>query len=343
MEYYAYISIAGENKISIFKMNPDTGKLLFQGDVATNGSPGPLAVEPEQKVLYAGIRSSRQISSFQINQSTGGLSLIGTVSLDADPCYIRTDRKGNFLLSAYYGAGKAAVHPIGKDGAVSSPAIEWLSTAEHAHCIQTDSSNKFAFVPHTVEPNSIFQFTFDENTGALTPNVVPKVIPEEEVGPRHFCFHPSKDIVYVSNEQGSSVTAYNFNPSAGTLTAFQTIAALSKDYDGENTCAQIHITPSGKFLYVSNRGHDSIAGFSIDDATGQLVSLGQQLTEATPRAFTIDVTGNFLFAAGQASGRIASYRIDAQTGTLKPLETYTVGKNPMWILVVSLPGGKAND
>jgi len=338
MKYHAYISIAGENKISTFKMQPDTGKLLFRGDVAVSGAPGPLAVGPESRFLYAGLRSTREISSFCIDHSTGGLSLLGTVSLDSDPCYIATDRKGNFLLSSYYGAGKVAVHSIGKDGAVSITPTACLSTAEHAHCIQTDPSNRFVFVPHTVEPNLIFQFKFDENTGKLAPNTVPKVIPEDEIGPRHFCFHPSKDVVYVSNEQGSSVTAYNFDPSAGTLTAFQTLSTLPEDYDEENTCAQIHITPSGKFLYVSNRGHDSIAGFSTDDATGQLASLGQQPTEATPRVFTIDPTGNFLFAAGQASGRIASYRINAQTGALKPLETYTVGKNPMWVLVVSLPG-----
>ncbi|MFQ6039964.1 MAG: lactonase family protein [Candidatus Poribacteria bacterium] len=335
MEYQVYISIAGENKISTFKMNPDTGKLIFQGDIAVSGGPGPLAVDPERRFLYVGIRSTRQISSFRINHSTGDLLLIGTVSLDADPCYIATDRRGNFLLSAYYGAGKAAVHSIGRDGAVSSPAIEWLSTAEHAHCIQTDPSNKFAFVPHTVEPNVIFQFNFDENTGALTPNDIPQVRPEEKLGPRHFCFHPNRDILYFSNEQGSSVTAYNFDPSAGTLTAFQTISTLPENYAGENTCAQIHITPSGKFLYVSNRGHDSIAGFSTDDATGELSSLGQQPTEPTPRAFTIDPAGNFLFAGGQGSGRLASYRVNNQTGELEPLETYTVGRNPMWILVVN--------
>ncbi|MBM3242912.1 lactonase family protein [Candidatus Poribacteria bacterium] len=343
MKYQVYVSIAGENKISIFKMNPDTGKLLFQNDVAVSGGPGPLAVDPRCRFLYAGIRSTCQISSFHIDHSTGGLSLIRTISLDSDPCYIITDGKGKFLLSAYYGAGKVAVHPIGEDGAVGNSPIEWISTAEHAHCIQTDASNKFAFVPHTVEPNCIFQFNFDENTGKLTPNAIPKVTPEEKVGPRHFCFHPSKDIVYVSNEQDSSVTAYNFDQSAGTLTAFQTISTLPEDYDGENTCAQIHLTPSGKFLYVSNRGHNSIAGFSTDDATGQLVSLGQQPTEPTPRAFTIDPTGNFLFAGGQGSGKLASYRINQQTGELKPLETYAVGKNPMWVLIIGLPEGKHND
>jgi len=334
MKYYVYVSIAGENKISIFKMNTGMGELIFHNDVAVSGGPGPLAVAPNGGFLYAGLRPTRQISSFRIDHNTGDLSLLRTISLDFDPCYIATDRKGNFLLSSYYGAGKAAVHPIDEDGTVNSPPIEWISTAEHAHCIQVDRANKFVFVPHTVEPNRIFQFKFNEETGRLTPNIVPEVIPKEEVGPRHFCFHPNKDILYFSNEQGSSVTAYNFDTSEGTLAVFQTLSTLPEDYDEDNTCAQIHITPSGKFLYVSNRGHDSIAGFSIDDTTGQLTSLGQQPTEATPRAFTIDPTGNFLFAAGQGTGRLASYRIDTQTGALKPLATYAVGKNPMWVLVI---------
>ena len=337
MTYYVYISVAAENKILIFKMEPETGKLLFQEGVELGGAPGPLAVDPNRELLYAGIRSNREISSFRIDQSTGSLSLIGTVSLDADPCYLSTDRRGNFLLSAYYGAGVAAVHPIGKDGAVGSPPIEWRSTAERAHCIRTAPSNQFVFVPHTAGPNLIFQFKFDENTGALTPNAVPKVIPEEGAGPRHFCFHPSKDILYFSNEQGCSVTAYHFDTSAGTLAPFQTISTLPDDFDGDNSCAQIHITPNGKFLYVSNRGHDSIAGFSIDSGTGRLISIGQQQTEAIPRAFTIDPTGNFLFAGGQASGRLASYRIDPQTGALSPLDTYTIGKQSLWVLIIGQP------
>ncbi len=338
MKYHAYISIAGENKISTFTMQPDTGKLLFQEDVAVSGSAGPLVVHPDRSFLYAGLRSTREISSFRIDQSTGGLSLIGTVSLDADACYMATDQKGNFLFSAYYGAGVAAVHPIGQDGAVDSLAIEWRSTANKAHCIMTDTSNKFAFVPHVGESNLIFQFKFDENTGALIPNDVPTVIAGEGEGPRHFVFHPNKDMLYFSNEQGSGVTAYYFDSSAGILSAFQTISTLPGDYDEENFCAQIHITPNGKFLYVSNRGHDSIAGFSIDESTGRLASLGQQPTEATPRAFTVDPTGNFLFAAGQASGKLASYRIESESGTLTPLETYTVGENPMWVVILGLPG-----
>jgi 6-phosphogluconolactonase len=264
------------------------------------------------------------------------LSLIKKIPLESDSCYISTDRSGKFLLSAYYGAGKVAVHPIGEDGAAETPPIEWRSTAEKAHWIRTDPSNKFAFVPHPVgvSSNAIFQFKFDENSGHLTPNDPPKLISEEGVGPRHLCFHPSKHVVFSSNEQGCSVTAYDFNPAAGTLRAFQTLSTLPKDYAEQNTCAQIHITPNGRFLYVSNRGHDSIAAFSIDEATGRLVSIGQYPSEKTPRAFNIDPTGNFLFAAGQGSGWLASYRVEAQTGALLPLERYEVGKNPMWVLIL---------
>lgn len=334
MAYYAYIAVAGENKISTFNLDPNTGKLLFLQDVEVGGGPAPLAVDPKKKFLYAGLRASRHISSFRIDHNTGNLSLIKKIPLESDPCYVSTDRQGKFLLSAYYGAGKVAIHPIDEDGTVGTPPIEWLSTAEKAHWIQTDPSNKFAFVPHPVGANFIFQFKFDENTGHLTPNDPPKLISEEGAGPRHLCFHPIKNVVYSSNEQGCSVIAYHFDPSPGTLTAFQTISTLPKDYEGQNTCAQIHMTPNGKFLYVSNRGHDSIAGFSIDETSGQLASIGQYPSEKTPRAFNIDPTGNFLFAAGQTSGWLASYRIEAQTGTLKPLERYEVGKNPMWVLIL---------
>ena len=114
MTHYVYIPITGENKISTFILNPDTGQLTFQRDIATSGAPGPLAINPESKFLYVGIRSTREIASFSIDPSTGDLSPIGSVSLEADPCYISTDGKGNFLLSAYYGAGATSVHPIGE-------------------------------------------------------------------------------------------------------------------------------------------------------------------------------------------------------------------------------------
>lgn len=336
MSCYVYVSLAGENKISIFTMDPETGKLQLKEDVSLSSGPGPLAVDPEQNFIYAGLRSTREIASFRIDRATAGLSLIKTISVEADSCYLSTDRRGRFLLSSSYGGGVAWVHSIGPDGAAQAPPVDWHITAPKAHSIQTDSSNRFAFVPHVGESNAIFQFEFDEETGRLTPNVVPRAVPEEQIGPRHYDFHPTRDILYADNEQGSSVTAYHFDPAAGTLEAFQTISTTPEDFEEYNDCAQIHIAPSGKFLYVSNRGHDSIASFAIDDETGRLTSTGQQPTEETPRAFNVDPAGRFLFAAGLGTGRLASYRIDPDSGTLTPLETYDVGQNPMWVLPLDL-------
>lgn len=336
-----YVTISKENRISVFTVDPETGKLESQGDVAVAGAPGPLATDPARQFLYVGCFGPQEIASYRINGSTGGLSLIGTAALEAGTCYLATDRKGKFLLSAYYSAGKVAVHPIRENGAAGIPPVEWIDTSKGAHSIQTDPSNRFAFVPHIAAPdgpNMILQYKFNETTGCLTPNSPHSVTPEEGAGPRHFCFHPSLDVIYFSNEQGCSVTAYRFDSSVGTLSAFQTVSTVPDDFKGDNTCAQIQISRSGKFLYAPNRGHDSIACFSVEADTGRLTPIGRVPTETVPRAFSLDPEGNFLFAAGLKSGRLASYRVNGDTGKLEPLETYTVGKGPIWVLITKLSG-----
>jgi 6-phosphogluconolactonase len=130
------------------------------------------------------------------------------------------------------------------------------------------------------------------------------------------------------------VTAYHFDPRTGTLAPFQTLSTLPGGFDGKNTCAKINIHPSGKFLYISNRGHDSIACFAVDGATGGLTTLGQQKTEAIPRAFNLDPTGSFLFAAGQGSGQMEAFRVNPGSGRLEPLKIYPVGKQASWVLIL---------
>jgi len=153
-------------------------------------------------------------------------------------------------------------------------------------------------------------------------------------GPRHLAFHQSLNIVYFANEFGSSVTAYRLNQAVGSLSKFQTLSSLPADFAGTNTGADIHLTPDGRFLYVSNRGHESIAAFSVDTITGALTSLGQFVTEKTPRSFAVDPSGKFLYAGGQGSGKIAAYRINRQSGQLAHFATYDAGKNPVWILTM---------
>src|SRR5205085_12700512 len=179
-------------------------------------------------------------SSFRIDQSTGELNEQGLVASADAPTFLATDRTGRFLLSAYYQGGYAAVHPLGSDGAVNAPALDRYETANGAHAIATDPSNRFAFVPHIARlqdnvleppknnpgPNFIAQFRVDAESGRLTPNSPFRVEQRELMGPRHYCFHPSLDLVYFSDEQCSSVSAYRLDRSPGTLSSVQTISTL---------------------------------------------------------------------------------------------------------------------
>ena len=335
MTMQMYITLSEEDRIARYEVDTETGALTHIGDVRTAARPAPLAVNPARDRLYVGCRDEIAISSYAIGDG-GGLAHIGDVAVDNDPCYLATDRAGRFLLSAYYEGGRCAVHAIGDDGAAVSPPVEWLATDKGAHSMQTDPANRFAFVPHISGgngPNAIFQFRFDAETGHITPNTPARVTPNAELGPRHFCFHPHKDILYFSDEQGCSVTAYNFDADAGTLSGFQTTSTLPDGYDGQNSCSQIQIASSGEFLYAPNRGHNSIACFSVDADSGALTAIGHAESEAVPRAFSIDPTGQYLYAAGLDTGKLAAYRIE-DDGTLARIATYDVGEGPMWVLII---------
>lgn len=333
MNYHAYITVSSEDRILKFRMDPDTGDLDFEYSIPAEGGPGPLAVDPVRGYLYLSRRGAREISAYSLDAGTGGVTLLGSVSVDADACYLSVDRKGRFLLSASYGGGMAYVHAIRPGGTLSQSPVDSTITLPKAHFILTDPSNRLAFLPHVGESNTIIGFRFDEDAGTL--REVSRTSHEPDVGPRHLAFHPELDVIYASNEQGSSVTAYSLDAPSGVIEPVQTLSTLPEGFGGENTCAQIHIHPSGSFLYVSNRGHDSIACFAVD-GMGGLTGIGIQRTEPVPRAFGIDPTGNFLFAGGQESGRLASYRIDERSGQLCPLKTYTVGKQSMWVLILAL-------
>ena len=344
-----YLGLQDEDKVVAFDINTETGALTRRAEVPAGGGPSGLAISLDRRTLYVGHRTQPAISSFRIDQSTGGLTLLGTVGQEHAPTFMVPDRTGTHLLCAYYQGGGAAVHRLGADGAVGAPSLAWLATATGAHAIATDRSNRFAFVPHIARlndnvleppknnpgPNVIFQFKYDAQPGSLAPNSPLRVEQTETLGPRHYCFHPNLDLVYFSNEQGCSVSAYRLDNATGTLSAVQTITTLPAGFTARNTCSQIHLTPSGRLLYVGNRGHNSIAGFAVD-ASGRLTPAGQASTEPVPSAFCLDPAGHFVFAAGSASGRLASYRINEQTGALTPLTTYAAGQRPQAVLATRL-------
>ncbi|MFH1085299.1 MAG: beta-propeller fold lactonase family protein, partial [Chloroflexota bacterium] len=196
MPYYAYITLAGDDKIALYDMDPNSGQLAWREDFAVAGGPSPLCADPQQRYLYVGLRATREMGTLRIDPATGRLTLLEPrAKAEADTCYISTDQRGRYLFSAYYGRGAAAVYPIGADGAVHGPAVEWIYTAMNAHCMQSDRSNRYVFVPHIAGPNVIYQFLFDENTGHLTPNAMPVFRPQPGEGPRHYVYHPTQDIV----------------------------------------------------------------------------------------------------------------------------------------------------
>jgi 6-phosphogluconolactonase len=332
-----YVALQEANQIAVFAID-DAGKLAKQGEMPVAGGPSVMAVGYDRRILYVGQRDGQAIAAFRIDPQSGRLSVAGTAAQRHAPTFLALDRTGRFMLVAYYQGGGAAVFRLADNGTVGAPSQDWLATAIGAHAIATDRSNRFAYVPHIARiqdnvleppknipgPNTIMQFRFDVETGHLSPNSPPQVAQANLAGPRHYCFHPSLDLVY------------RVNPGDGTLAPVQTISTLPAGFDERNTCSQIHLTASGGFLYVGNRGHNSIAGFSVAPDTGFLTPAGHAPTEAVPSAFCLDPDGRFLFAAGTASGRLASYRIDGETGALIPLAVHDVGPRPAAVAAVRL-------
>jgi 6-phosphogluconolactonase len=347
-----YVGLQDDDKIAVFAADGDSGALTKRADVAAAGGPSVMAISPDRNTLYVGYRTRPSIASYRIEPATGGLSPLATAAQADAPTFLAPDHTGRYMLCAYYQGGYAAVYPIAADGTIGAAAIDKQNTAVGAHAIAADPSNRFAFVPHIARiqdnvleppknnpgPNVILQYRFDAQTGRLSPNTPHRVEQADLVGPRHYIHHPSLDVVYFSNEQGCSVTAYRLDRASGTLSSGQTISTLPAGHSERTTCSQIHLTPSGRFLYVGNRAVNgsSIAAFAVDPATGHLTAAGHIPTEPVPSAFCLDPAGHFLFAAGTASGRLASYRINQQSGALTPLKVEEVGQRPAAVLATRL-------
>lgn len=340
-----YVSVGGAKQIAIYEMNVSTGALTARGHVDAGGAPGSLAIGPRRRFLYAAIRSTGAVATFGIDPKTGSLKKVATTNVVANPVYITVDQTGRYLLTTYYGAAKVAIYAIGADGIVVGKPTFVGRTGKNPHSIvisrphrslKSGRTNRFVYVPNT-GADQILQYRFDAKTGTLTALQPAAVKTAKRSGPRHFFCHPKMPFAYCCNEKGSSVTGFSLDPETGRLKAFQTLTTLPKGFAGGNSNADIEITPDGRFLYASNRGHDSLAMYAIDQETGRLTALGQVPTEETPREFNIDPTGRFVFSAGQRSGKMRGYRIQS-SGRLQPLKAYTVGRGPAWVLFLKLPG-----
>jgi 6-phosphogluconolactonase len=338
---FAYVANADGNDISVFRVEPTSGKIetvetvTFPG-VDKAGSSTPLAVSPDKRLLFAGVRAEPYVVlSFAINEKSGRLAYRGRGPLADSMANIATDRSGKFLFSASYGGNKVAVNPIGADGIVGTP-TEVIPTGLNAHAFLPSPDNAYVFATN-LGSDQILSFHFDAATGAVTPNDPPVVKVGEKNGPRHFVFHPNGRFVYLINELSAALLVFSYDAAHGAWREIQHASALPDKFEGKPWAADIHLTPDGRFLYASERTSSTIAAFKVDAESGHLTPLGSIPTEKQPRGFAIDPSGHLLAAVGELSNGMSVYRIDGESGALKLLQSYPVGKKPNWVEFVSFP------
>ncbi len=333
-----YVSESGQNRIAVFSLDENKGQLSRLGDVILEGAPGSLAPSADKKHLYVAVRSEKSFATLSIDPSTGLLTPVTTVPASGSAAYIHPDATGRWLLAAYYGEGLVSVSRISEEGIIEGEPLHVLDIGPKAHCIVTDPANRFAFCPHPMDLNCVDQFLFNAETGALTLNDPASMPGGEGNGPRHIKFHPNGLWAYLVNEQGKSVTFCHYDAEKGTLALKQTISTHPQDWDpNQGSCAEIKISSDGRFVYASNRGHDSLASFTVNQVTGELSELERIPTEKVPRSFDLMPGEKFVVSAGQEVGRLALYRLDVETGKLERLQTLDCGKSPAWVLGMRLP------
>ncbi|MCC7048813.1 MAG: lactonase family protein [Alphaproteobacteria bacterium] len=336
----AYVANADSNDIHVLELDAASGRLtpVERAPIPAIAKPGssiPLAVRPDRRVLYAGLRGEPLVAAaFAIDPGTGKLRHLGNGLLADSMAYVVTDRSGRWLLSASYGGNKVAVNPIGADGVVQPPA-QIVPTPPNAHSILPDPSNRFVFAA-CLGGDAVMMFRFDAATGMLSPNLPDRAGVKPKAGPRHLRFHPDGKRLYLVNELDGSVIVFDYDANKGTLRAKQTTTAVPLGYKGKVWAADIHVTPNGKFLYASERGTSTIAGFAIEPVQGTLRPVGNFPTEAQPRGFAIDPTGRWLLAVGQQSHHLTCHAIDPANGKLTDAGRYKVGTNPNWVEIVTL-------
>jgi 6-phosphogluconolactonase len=322
--------------IYAYRFDAKTGKAEELGLAAETANPSFLTLDPSRSFLYAVNEISNfhgqhtgAISSFRIDPKTGKLTLLNQASsAGAGPCFIALDRTGKHLLAANYEAGSVAVFPILPDGRLGAATSSIQHSGHgadperqegpHPHWIGLSANNKFA-VTTDLGLDRLFVYRFDPSTGSLGETGATSFSLSPRSGPRHFTFDSTGKFGYLINEMGSTITVFSFDQESGALHEAQTISTLPKDFEGKNDTAEIAIHPNGKFLYGSNRGHDSIAVFAVDQKSGNLTNIERVPSGGVkPRTFEIDPSGSYLFVANQTSNNVVIFRIDRNTGHLTP-------------------------
>jgi 6-phosphogluconolactonase len=344
---FAYVGTynAGSEGIYLYTLDTSSGQFNPTGHSVNNQNASYLAIASDQQHLYSVSEGADgQVVSFRINKATLELTRMNAQSSQGNhPCHLSTNREGTFLFAVNYTGGSVCLYPILEDGSIGEmtdfiqhegqgPRAD-RQQSPHPHSISIDPTNQWMLVPD-LGLDTIFIYGLDVAQQKFIAHRQVKLHPA--AGPRHLTFHPTASYVYVINELDSTITAFSWDVSQGELLALQTISTLPAEYTGNSTCADIHTSPCGRFLYGSNRGDDSIAVYQINATTGlltliEIVSTGGQ----TPRNFAVAPDGKFLLAANQDSDNIVIFEIDQETGRLRNLDLTVDIARPVCIKFLS--------
>ncbi|MFT4548988.1 MAG: 6-phosphogluconolactonase [Verrucomicrobiales bacterium] len=349
-EQFLFLAAKADSDLVSFRVDPASGKLTEHTRLELPGVGGPMALSADGEMLYLEShikvegedRPKPHIISIAIE--TGGFKLLKVAPVGMRSPSIHVDASGRNLLGAHYGEGKVSVWKIDANRHCTGELTDGHSTDKTAHFVTTDPSNRFVYVPHP-NPNAVFQFAFDSETGKLAPLDPPSAsgpdVDHRYHGPRHYTHHPTLSMGFTSNESGGGISSWKFDNKTGRLTLAETLSSLPPGWEGASYAADIKITPNGRFAYVSNRDGrkldtgkphgDTMAAFEIDLKSGKLKVVGHYGTHRFPRSFCIDATGSFLFAASELENKIDAYRVEQKTGALKRIETYETGNSPIWV------------
>jgi 6-phosphogluconolactonase len=350
---YAGTYTKGASKgIYAYRFQTASGKLTSLGVAAESVNPSFLIDDASHRFLYAvnednnGSQPGNAVSAFSMDAKTGKLTFLNQVTSKGEwPCHLALDKTGHWLAAANYGSGTMAIMPVHPDGRLgevtvlerhegSGPDRE-RQQGPHAHEVVFSPDNRFLLLAD-LGLDKIFVYRFDAAKGTVSPAEQPFAKVAPGAGVRHMAFHPNGKILYAINEMGSTVTAFRYDPAKGTLADFQSLSTLPQNFKGASTTAEVAVNAAGTILYGSNRGHDSIAIFSIDPEKSTLMAMDHAPTLGkTPRHFTLDPTGGYLLAANQDSDSIVVFRVHPTTGQLTPVgRPVTDAPMPVCILFV---------
>ena len=326
-------SFTGEGRghgegLSVYHRNGEADRWTLIQLLKDLADPSFLIIDRQKRCLYSAHGDGTQATAYQIDPSTGRLTVLNQQpTRGRNGVHLAIDASGRFLVVANYATGTVAVLPINQDGSLAAAAdLATLSgtpgphrtqqESSHPHHCPFDRSGRVIVVPDK-GLDKIFVFRLDAARGKLVSGNPPDVASRAGAAPRHVDFHPTKPYAYVINELDSTIATYELDPDRGALKALQVVTTMPSSYTGNNSGAEIAVAPSGRFVYGSNRGHDSIAIFAIDQSSGLLTSIGWEPTQGkTPRYFSLDPSGTHLYAANQNSDTIVIFQVDRTTGKL---------------------------